>query len=124
MKLILAIALLILQSAAIDEEMRRRHEENVRRVHEIQDSAVKNADGLISREEYGRIIYEIMTIRGTSSSIDYRRLVDGYIGTLPELVNPDKVLEDIGWGDFHKLMMAEYDKHMQASREDMRRIEL
>lgn len=105
--------LFLLTAFAIDDDLREQHQQRVKRIKDIQNSAPKDEQGLTPREEYGRIIYEIMTIRGESSIINYRDLVDEYVRTLPEKMNPEKIMEDIGWGKFHELMMKRHDDHLQ-----------
>lgn len=60
----LLLLIIISKGVGIDDEIREKQRNKILEVQNIIDSAVKDENGMISRQEYGRVLKEIVQLRG------------------------------------------------------------
>lgn len=115
---LLILTPLILAEITVMEEIVQRQKKIHERINEILESAEKNEQGEVTRDEYARLIVEIMTQGGNTEKQDFiRGIAEEYMLTLPEYVNYDEILEDIGLGEFSKLYMKRIHEYYNIKRE-------
>jgi hypothetical protein len=115
---LLILAPIILAEMPDIDELVEKQKKVHEKIRQILDSAQKNEEGLATRDEYARLIFEIMTQSGNSEKKELiQGIVDEYKLSLPEHVSTQEILEDIGFGEFSKLYMKKIHEFYKINRD-------
>lgn len=86
----------------------------------VRDSAVTGDDGLVTSQEYGRLLKGMMLeASGQQAEAHLRSIVEQYVATLPERMDHSKIMEDIGLGPFGELMRSRLQQDLHRSHDDL-----
>lgn len=68
--------------------------------------------GLVSRMEYGELLKAAMNLDSSPVSMETKSLIDDYVRSLPDRMDPEKVLMDLGSGEFAGRLMRRIEERM------------
>lgn len=115
---LLILAPIILAEIPDIDELVEKQKKVHEKIKQILDSAWKNEDGLSTRDEYARLVFEIMTQGGNAEKKELiQGIVDEYKLSLPEYVSTQEILEDIGFGEFSKLYMKKIHEFYKIKKD-------
>jgi hypothetical protein len=98
------------------QEMIARQRKTIARIDEIKATAVKDDQGKVSPEEYGRLLTLMVEATGGYKSLkDLPELLEGYIKTLEGPQDPEELLMDLGMGKFSQVMMEALNRDMKTA---------
>mmetsp|Transcript_3511 Transcript_3511/g.7287 ORF Transcript_3511/g.7287 Transcript_3511/m.7287 type:complete len:127 (+) Transcript_3511:1151-1531(+) len=102
------------------QELMDKHAKMMDRMRAVRDTAVTNEEGLCTAQEYGRILKGVMmAASGAQGEKHLTSLVDQYVATLPEFMDPTKIMEDIGMGAFGELMRSRLTDNLIRPHEEL-----
>jgi len=110
--LLLTIGLPLVCSLDLPPELQaliQRQNDRMANFNSLKASVQPDSQGLISRLEYGELLKAALNLDDSRSSADTRKMIDDYVKTLPERVDPEGVMMDIGSGGFAQVMMKKFE---------------
>lgn len=114
-----AFLLFLLTASAFElspemQQMVEAQKAKMAKIEQFKTEAIKDEYGMVTPHEYGRLLKRVLMESGSGrSSPHFDQMVNEYVKSLPHVVDPDSVLNDIGMGDFSKLMMDYMHKQME-----------
>lgn len=106
------LILVLVLVTAMDElsyemkEMRNRQREVIENIQKIKAEAEKDANGLVTPSEYGRLLKKIaQTTSGYRGLRPLPELIDEYVQGLEGLLDPEQVDRDLSVGEASKLLL-------------------
>lgn len=105
-----ALFLVLLVTAYAVEEPSDRQKETKNAVSEVLATAHKDAQGLVSPTEYGRLLLALMhRMRAFKKIIDWEEVVEDYVSGLEGRLDPAGIPEDLASGPFsRKIAQADH----------------
>ena len=110
--LLLTIGLTLVCSLDLPPELQaliQRQNDRMANFNSLKASVQPDSQGLISRLEYGELLKAALNLDDSRSSADTRKMINDYVKTLPERVDPEGVMMDIGSGGFAQVMMKKFE---------------
>lgn len=110
--LLLAISLTFVSSLDLPPELQaliQRQNDRMASFYTLKAALQPDSQGLISRSEYGDLLKAALNLDESHSSADTRKMIDDYVKTLPERVDPEGVMMDISSGGFAQVMMKKFE---------------
>jgi hypothetical protein len=109
MRTSVTLVLLVLAAANLYspemQELVDRHTEMMAKMLAVRDSAVTNDDCLVTPNEYGRILKGIIAVSsGSEGNERVEKVVDEFVLTLPELMDPTDIMLELGTGIFGQML--------------------
>ena len=85
---------------------------------EVLATARKDAQGLVSPTEYGRLLLSFLNkVKGVKKSVDWEGVVEDYVSTLTGRLDPTQIPADISNGAFSKAIAQADHLHRRVKRE-------
>lgn len=98
------------------QEMIARQRKIISRIDDIKATAVKDEQGQVSPEEYGRLLTLMVEATGGYKSLtDLPELLQNYVQTLEGPQDPEELLMDLGMGKFSQVMMEALNRDMKKA---------
>ena len=122
-RVLVLLCLLSLGTVAMElpaelQELIKKQNAKMAKYNELKASLQPDKDGLVHKNEYGQLIKAVLVPNGNDGHSSTRTMVDDYVKTLPERMNPEKVLMDISSGAFSTLMSKKLEADLNAHHDN------
>lgn len=101
------------------QELVRKQNEKMAKYNSLKANLQPGGDGLVPKSEYGELLKAVLIPSDHRVHSSTRTLIDDYVKTLPERMNPEGVLTDISSGAFSQLMARKLESDLHSSHDDI-----
>lgn len=120
------LLLLLTFAAALQEDsyemkqMRTRQQQAIDNINSIKAEAVKDENGLVSPQEYGRLLRKIAeTTSGYSGLRPLPGLIDEYVAELQGPIDPEEMMKDMSMGSFSQVLLKAVNMELTRMKSEL-----
>jgi len=100
--------------------MRSRQQQAIDNINSIKAEAVKDGNGLVSPQEYGRLLRKIAeTTSGYSGLRPLPGLIDEYVAELQGPMDPEEITKDMSVGGFSQLLLKAVNMELTRMKSEL-----
>lgn len=98
------------------KEMIAKQRQTIEKINAIKAEAVKDENGKVTPEEYGRLLTKVVEVTGGYKSLkDLPEMIAEYVQSLSGPQDPEELLMDLGIGKFSKILMEAVNRDMKRA---------
>lgn len=109
--------ILLLVAALADDQLSDSQNEKATPWREVLATARKDAQGLVSTTEYGRLLLAFLHKVPMKKMVDWESIVEEYVSTLTGRLDPTQIPADLSSGAFHKAVAEADYLHRRVKRD-------
>jgi hypothetical protein len=118
--LMLALACGLEEDSHEMRQMRARQQQAIDNINSIKAEAVKDDNGMVTPQEYGRLLRKIAeTTAGYSGLRPLPELIDEYVAGLEGPVDPEEMTKDMSMGGFSQILLKAVNMELTRMKSEL-----
>ena len=101
-------------------QMRVRQQQAIDNIDSVKAEAVKDSNGMVTPQEYGRLLRKIAeTTSGYSGLRPLPELIDEYVAGLEGPIDPEEIMRDMSMGGFSQVLLKAVNMELTRMKNEL-----